>query len=67
MTIRGSLDDGATWPLVCTLHEGSSAYSCLVALPGDDIGCLYEADGYHRIVFARISRSDLLEEASISR
>ena len=60
MTIRGSRDDGASWPLVYTLHEGGSAYSCLVALPGDELGCLYEADGYRRIVFARMPREDLL-------
>lgn len=59
MTIRGSIDDGATWPLTYQLHPGASAYSCLVALPGDDLGCLFEADGYRRIVFTRMPQADL--------
>jgi sialidase-1 len=53
MTVRASYDDGETWEHARLLHEGGSAYSCLVALPEDAIGCLYEADGYKRIVFAR--------------
>ncbi len=62
MTIRGSFDDGATWPVSRTLYEGPAAYSCLIALPGDDIGCLYEADGYRRVVFARFSPAFLKGE-----
>jgi sialidase-1 len=53
MTVRASYDDGETWEHARLLHEGGSAYSCLVALPDGAIGCLYEADGYRRIVFAR--------------
>ncbi|MEE2908210.1 MAG: SUMF1/EgtB/PvdO family nonheme iron enzyme [Planctomycetota bacterium] len=53
MTLRGSTDDGATWPYARELYDGPSAYSCLVSLPDGDIGCLYEADGYGRIEFAR--------------
>ncbi len=62
MTIRTSLDDGATWAASRVLYEGSSAYSCLVALPDGDAGCLFEADGYGRIVFARLSREWLAGE-----
>ena len=29
------------------------AYYCLAVLPGDQIGCLYERDDYHKITFAR--------------
>lgn len=66
MTLRGSLDDGQTWPAELVLYEGSSAYSCLARMPGvtpGDIGCLYEADDYGRIVFARVPQEALLETA----
>jgi sialidase-1 len=56
LTIRASLDEGETWPIARQLYARSSAYSCLVALPDGQIGCLYEADNYSRIVFARFSR-----------
>lgn len=66
MTLRGSIDDGQTWPAELVLHEGSSAYSCLARMPGvtpGDIGCLYEADDYGRIVFARVPQTALLGPA----
>jgi len=43
MTLRASLDDGKTWPLVHRLHTGPSAYSDLAALADGRIACLYEA------------------------
>lgn len=61
LTVRASLDDGESWPYARTLHEGGSAYSCLVVLPDGDLGCLYEADGYERIVFARFGLAWVLE------
>ncbi len=57
LTVRASFDDGASWPLAHVLHEGSSAYSCLVALQGGDAGCLFEADSYGRILFTRLPAS----------
>ncbi|MFT7679889.1 MAG: sialidase-1 [Planctomycetota bacterium] len=54
MTLRASFDDGKSWPLEQLLYEGSSAYSCLVALKGGDAGCFFEVDGYKRILFLRI-------------
>jgi len=54
MVVRASGDDGRTWPAQVELHAGSSAYSCLARLPNGDVGCLYEADRYGRIVFARV-------------
>lgn len=56
LTVRLSLDDGKTWPVAKTLHEGHSAYSCLAVLPDGSIGCLYErgpANPYQQITFAR--------------
>ncbi|MEI6076328.1 MAG: sialidase family protein [Verrucomicrobiota bacterium] len=55
MTVRLSRDDGQTWPWAREIYAGAAAYSCLVNLPGNDIGCFYEADGYRRIALARFS------------
>ena len=54
MTVRASFDDGASWPVARELHAGSSAYSSLVAGPDGGAFCLYEADGYGRIVLAEL-------------
>ena len=56
LTVRISRDDGKTWPLARTLHEGPAAYSCLAVLPDKTIGCLYECgrtNAYEKITFAR--------------
>lgn len=52
-----SRDDGATWTKGQTLAPAGFAYSCLVALPGAELGCLYETDGYKTISFLRAPRS----------
>ncbi len=57
MTVRLSEDDGATWPVAKTVHAGSAAYSCLVALPNAGIGLLFERDEYRRITFARFDEA----------
>jgi len=56
LTVRLSYDDGATWPIARALCPGPAAYSCLVALPDQVVGCLYECGKQtpcERIVFAR--------------
>jgi sialidase-1 len=55
MTVRLSYDEGETWPVAKVIHEGSAAYSDLVALPDGTIGCLYERDDYGKITFARFT------------
>jgi sialidase-1 len=58
MTARASFDWGRTWPKAKLLHEGPSAYSCLAALRGDVIGCLFENGRerpYEKITLARFS------------
>lgn len=52
-TVCLSTDDGATWPVKRVLWPGGFAYSVLTRLPDDQVGCLFEADNYQRIVFAR--------------
>jgi sialidase-1 len=57
MTVRGSEDDGVTWPHARLLHAGPAAYSCLTVLPDGLIGCLYECGDQHpyeRLRFARL-------------
>jgi len=58
MTVRLSYDEGKTWPVEQVLHEGPSAYSSLVVLASDDIGCLYERGTkkpYETITYARFN------------
>ena len=52
-TVWLSLDDGATWPVKRELWPGGFAYSVPVRLAEGMVGCLFEADNYQRIVFAR--------------
>lgn len=54
MTVRVSRDGGRTWPVSHLVHEGSAAYSSLVALPAGRVGLLYERDDYGRIGFVRL-------------
>lgn len=55
MTVRLSRDEGNSWSVSKTIHEGPSAYSNLVELKGGMIGLLYERGDngpYERITFA---------------
>jgi sialidase-1 len=57
LTVRASFDDGSQWPVAHVLHAGPAAYSCLVSLPDNAFGCLYEAgekNPYESIVFHRL-------------
>lgn len=56
LTVRISYDEGRTWSVLRTLHEGPSAYSSLVRLSDSEAACLYEAGlkmPYESIVFIR--------------
>ncbi len=52
-TIYVSHDDGNTWPVKQVLYPGAFAYSVLTRFDDGTVGCLFEADNYARIVFAR--------------
>ncbi|MEZ4700706.1 MAG: sialidase family protein [Rhodothermales bacterium] len=54
MTVRASLDDGATWRTCRLVDAGMAAYSSLVAVDSATVGLLYERDDYASIVFARL-------------
>ena len=43
LTVKLSLDDGATWPIARTIEPGPSAYSDLAVLPDGTILCLFES------------------------
>jgi sialidase-1 len=59
LTIRASHDEGRTWPIAKTLHDGGSEYSCLTRLPDGTVGCIYERwqDNNIRIYWARFPLS----------
>jgi len=62
VTVRASLDDGQTWPHSRLICEGSSAYSALAAVPGGEIGLLYERDDYKHLTLARFTPAWLMEK-----
>jgi sialidase-1 len=67
MTVRLSQDEGRTWPIARSLHTGPAAYSALVVLPDQTIGCLYERgdkSAYEKITFARFSLDWLMANAA---
>ncbi len=69
LTIRMSTDQGKTWPIARTIHEGPSAYSCLTTLSDRSVGCLFEAGKsgpYEKIIFARFSLPWLQESKAQS-
>jgi sialidase-1 len=58
LTVKASRDNGRTWTGGRVLHEGPAAYSCLAALGGGALGCLFECgerSPYESIVFARFA------------
>lgn len=64
LTIRGSQDDGRSWPVVRELHGGPSAYSSLARLDDGTILCLYEGgekSAYQAIRLARFPLEWLTE------
>ena len=52
-TIYLSRDEGKSWPVKRVLYPGPFAYSVLTKFSDGTVGCLFEADNYGRIVFAR--------------
>ncbi len=55
MTLKFSDDGGGSWTGGFVLYAGPAAYSDLVALPDDRVGCLYECGDegpYERLRFA---------------
>lgn len=59
MVVRVSNNDGKTWQKEIPVYGGSAAYSCLVQLPNGNVGLLFEADNYKKIVFVEIPSQEL--------
>lgn len=62
MTVRGSFDDGLSWPFEQLLYTGPSAYSDLAVLPNGMVGCLYERgekNPYETIVLQTVDVAEL--------
>ena len=64
LTIRLSYDEGKTWPTAKILEKGPGAYSDLAVLSDGQICCLFEDDGYKRIVFSRFSLRWLTDKSN---
>ncbi len=63
MTLKLSLDEGISWSNSKVLHSGPSAYSDLVIIESNKVGCLFEAGEkhpYENIVFVLIPINDLM-------
>ncbi|MBI5817964.1 MAG: FAD-dependent oxidoreductase [Verrucomicrobia bacterium] len=62
LTIKMSLDDGATWPVSKILEPGPAGYSDIAVLADGTILCLYEADIVTRMCddrYVRLARFNL--------
>lgn len=62
MTVKTSSDGGTRWTTGIELWEGPAAYSCLVSIDDQALGCLYERgekNAYEAICFARIPVAEL--------
>lgn len=62
MTLRGSKDEGVTWPFSKVIHPGPSGYSALAVMPNGDIACLFEGGEkgpYEAINFTAVALADL--------
>lgn len=71
LVVRASADDGRTWPVARTIEPGYAAYSCLVQLDQNTVGCLYEGSKpgrpYQWIAFARFDWDWLHEQHNGSK
>ena len=54
LTLRFSWDEGNSWPESWLIYAGSSAYSCLAVTKGGAPACLFEVDGYGRILYSKM-------------
>ena len=59
LVVRISNNEGKVWQKKISIYEGASAYSCLSQLQNGNVGLLFEADNYKRIVFVEIPYKEL--------
>lgn len=59
LVVRGSTDEGKTWPVAKLVHPGDAAYSHMTVLPDGSIALAYETSAYGKIVFTTLQADDL--------
>jgi len=59
LVLRGSTDEGKTWPLAKLVQPGDAAYSHMAILPDGTIAMAYETSAYRKIVFTTLQPGDL--------
>ena len=55
LTLRISYDDGTTWRSRYLIDPKNTAYSDIVAVGENQVGVLYEAEGYRKINFKKVN------------
>ena len=63
MTLKVSLDSGATWTHKIEVHKEGSSYSDLVQIDPHNLGLFYEQD-FKKIVFEVFTLEELLRDKS---
>ena len=59
LLLRGSNDDGKTWPLSKMIQEGDAAYSHIAVLPDGTIAIAWETGSYGKIAFTTLKADEL--------
>lgn len=67
LVLKVSADEGQSWRKAKTIFPGASAYSDLVIQQDQNIGVLYEKDGYAKIVYAQIPEESLFDLSSTTK
>ncbi|WP_432798485.1 sialidase family protein [Poriferisphaera sp. WC338] len=61
LTFRASFDEGKTWPVSKMIYKGDTAYSSLIRLPGNNVGCFFERDGYKTMTLIIVPITELTQ------
>lgn len=59
LVLRGSRDNGKTWPISKSIKPGDAAYSHIAILPDGGIALAYETEAYGKIVFTTVKPEEL--------
>jgi hypothetical protein len=65
LELKISRDGGSAWTLVSRIHAGPAAYSDLVQLNKNELGCLYEAGEFSAYEGIRFRKAGIAPEADI--
>lgn len=67
LVLKVSMDEGQSWYKAKIIYAGASAYSDLVIQQDQNIGVLYEKDGYAKIVYAQIQPESLFDLQQVTQ